>query len=42
MIYLAHAGHWITGIGYFSPVVVFLGWLLIVRIRDRRERKEKS
>jgi hypothetical protein len=33
---IAHAGHWITTIAYFLPVVVFLGWLGITQIRERR------
>ena len=41
MSYLAHAGHWITGIAYFSPVLVFLVWLVIVRVRDRRAGRSK-
>ena len=36
MTLLAHAGHWITTIAYFAPVVAFLGWLVVVQVRDRR------
>jgi hypothetical protein len=36
MIYIAHAGHWITSIAYFAPVVFFLIWLGITQIRERR------
>jgi hypothetical protein len=35
MIYIAHAGHWITAVAYFSPVVVFLVWLGITTLRER-------
>ena len=31
-----YAGHWITAVAYFLPVVVFLGWLAITQIRERR------
>jgi len=34
----AHAGHTLTAIAYFLPVVAFLAWLLITQIRDRRDR----
>jgi len=33
---IAHAGHWLTSIAYFIPVVAFLGWLLVTQIRERR------
>ena len=35
---IAHAGHYLTSIAYFLPVVAFLVWLLITQIRDRRDR----
>ncbi len=35
---IAHAGHWLTTIAYFVPVVAFLVWLLVTQIRDRRTR----
>jgi hypothetical protein len=35
---IAHAGHWLTTIAYFVPVVVFLGWLVVTQVRDRRSR----
>jgi hypothetical protein len=35
---IAHAGHWITTIAYCLPVVVFLGWLGITQIRERRRQ----
>ena len=36
MLYIAHAGHWITAVAYFSPVVAFLVWLGITALRERR------
>jgi hypothetical protein len=36
MLYIAHAGHWITAVAYFSPVVIFLGWLGFTTVRERR------
>ena len=35
MIVLAHAGHWLTSVAYFLPVVGFLVWLAVVQIRER-------
>ena len=35
---LAHAGHYLTTIAYFLPVVAFLMWLAITQIRERRGR----
>ena len=32
----ALAGHWITAVAYFLPVVAFLVWLGITQIRERR------
>jgi hypothetical protein len=34
----AHAGHWLTTIAYFLPVVAFLVWLAITQIRERRKQ----
>ena len=33
---IAHAGHWLTTVAYFLPVVAFLAWLLVTQIRERR------
>jgi len=33
---IAHAGHWITSVAYFLPVVAFLVWLGVTQIRERR------
>jgi hypothetical protein len=35
---IAHAGHWITAVAYFLPVVAFLVWLAVTQIRERRRR----
>ena len=37
MTLIAHAGHWITSIAYFIPVIGFLGWLGFVHLKQRRE-----
>jgi hypothetical protein len=47
MLLIAHAGHWLTTIAYFVPVVGFLGWLIVTQVRDRRrststERREQA
>jgi hypothetical protein len=36
MLVIAHAGHWLTTIAYFVPVVGFLGWLIVTQVRDRK------
>jgi hypothetical protein len=38
MLPIAHAGHWLTGIAYFLPVIFFLGWLGITQYRERRRK----
>jgi hypothetical protein len=35
---IAHAGHWLTSIAYFLPVIFFLVWLGITQLRERRTR----
>jgi hypothetical protein len=35
---VAHAGHVLTTIAYFVPVVAFMVWLLVTQIRERRSR----
>jgi hypothetical protein len=34
---IAHAGHWLTSIAYFLPVIAFLCWLGVTQIRERRK-----
>jgi len=36
---IAHAGHWLTTIAYFLPVVAFLVWLAVTQIRERGKRR---
>jgi Flp pilus assembly protein TadB len=36
---IAHAGHTLTTIAYFVPVVVFLAWLIVTQVRERRSRR---
>lgn len=35
-VLFAHTGHVLTTIAYFVPVVLFLAWLVITQIKDRR------
>lgn len=35
---LAHAGHWLVQVAYFLPVVIFLIWLAITVLRERRSQ----
>lgn len=37
MLY-AHAGHWLTTIAYFIPVVGFVAWLIATQVKERRSR----
>jgi hypothetical protein len=39
---IAHAGHWLTTIAYFVPVVAFLVWLGITQIRERRRGRHEQ
>ena len=39
-MYFAHAGHVLTSIAYFVPVIAFLVWLGVTQIKDRRDRKQ--
>ena len=32
----AHAGHWLAGVAYAAPVFILMGWLGVVRLKDRR------
>jgi hypothetical protein len=38
---IAHAGHWLTTIAYFVPVVAFLVWLGVTQIRERRRGRQE-
>jgi hypothetical protein len=35
---IAHAGHWLTSVAYFLPVVAFLVWLAVTQIRERHRQ----
>jgi hypothetical protein len=35
-MYIAHPGHWLVNIAYFLPVVVFIAWLVVTQIKERR------
>jgi hypothetical protein len=39
---IAHAGHWLTSIAYFLPVVAFLVWLLVTQLKERRRDRASS
>jgi membrane protein implicated in regulation of membrane protease activity len=42
MTVMAHAGHWLIQIAYFAPVVLFLIWLAVTVIRDRRSEDDAA
>lgn len=33
---IAHAGHWLPIVGYFSPVILIVLWLVITQLREHR------
>jgi hypothetical protein len=39
VIVYAHAGHTLTSIAYFLPVVAFLVWLAVTQVRERRSAR---
>jgi hypothetical protein len=39
MLHLAHAGHTLTTIAYFLPVVAFIAWLVVTQLRERRRHR---
>jgi hypothetical protein len=42
MIVFAHAGHWLAQLAYLAPLILLVGLLVAGRLRDRRERRERS
>ncbi len=42
MLLLAHAGHWLTGVAYFVPVIAFVVWLIVTQVRERRRGEQQS
>ena len=42
MTQIAHAGHYLTTIAYFLPVVAFLVWLAVTQIRERRRGRDRT
>lgn len=40
MIVFAHAGHWLTSVGFMLPPVAFMAWLAYVTIKERRRGDE--
>jgi hypothetical protein len=37
---IAHAGHWLPIVGYFSPVILLVLWLVFTQIRERRRSED--
>ena len=42
MLIFAHAGHWLVSLAYVAPVLVFVVWLAVVTVRDRRADRAKA
>jgi hypothetical protein len=42
VIVFAHAGHWLTGVAYAMPVFILLGWMGVVRFKDRRASRKRD
>lgn len=40
MILFAHAGHWLTSIGFMLPPLAFMVWLAYVTVKERRNGGE--
>jgi hypothetical protein len=38
-VFIAHAAHWVTTLGYFSPVVAIAVWLIASQQRERRQAR---
>lgn len=36
---LAHAGDWVTSVITMAPIAALSVWLLIITVKDRRQRK---
>jgi hypothetical protein len=41
MTLIAHAGHTLTTIAYFVPVIAFIVWLVVTQLRERRRNRGK-
>ena len=39
---LAHAGHWLTSLLYFAPVVVLVGFLAVQSRKERRRARDEE
>jgi hypothetical protein len=39
VILLAHAGHWLVSLIYLVPVLAVVGWLAIMAVRERLQRR---
>jgi hypothetical protein len=35
----AHAGHWLAQLAYLAPLALLVGFLLVSKLRERRERR---
>jgi hypothetical protein len=35
----AHAGHWLASLAYAAPVLVLVGWMGVVKVKDSRARR---
>lgn len=41
-VVFAHPGHWLASAAYAAPVLVLLGWMGAVRLRDIRARRREQ
>ena len=39
IVVFAHPSHWLASVAYAAPVLVLLGWMATVRVRDLRARR---
>jgi len=41
-VVFAHSSHWLASIMYAAPLLVLLGWMGVVRLRDVRSRRREQ
>ena len=41
-MFIAHAAHWVTTLGYVSPVVAIAVWLIVTQQRERLQARRRG
>ena len=42
IVVFAHAGHWLASLAYAAPVLVLMGWMGILKVRDVRQQRRAA